>query len=195
MNGLLLSVLLSSSYPVPEPPIVSREAWGAKPRLAGAKSHVIKKITIHHTGVKSAPARSLEDKLRGLQTFSQRVDKLASGKEKPAWPDIPYHYYISYDGRIGEGREWFFAGDTNTEYDPTGHLLIVVEGEFGVEQPSEAELKSLRELTIWCAFKWRVPSTAIEGHDDHSKETSCPGANLKPELPKLRALVKEKLGQ
>jgi len=175
------------------PPIVLRADWGAKPQLPGAKSHEITTVTIHHTGVKSQPARSLEDKLRGLQAFSQREDKLASGKSKPAWPDIPYHYYISIDGRVGEGRDWRYAGDTNTEYDPTGHLLIVVEGEFGSEQPTRAQLRSLEAMTIWACHRWSVPSWTIAGHQDHSQQTTCPGAALAAHLPVLRSLVRLRL--
>lgn len=191
---LLASLLLFATGPA-EPTIVAREAWGAQPRLAGAKPHTIELITIHHTGVKSNPARSLEDKLRGLQTFSQRIDKLADGRTKPAWPDIPYHYYISIDGRIGQGREVWFAGDTNTEYDPTGHLLIVVEGNFEEEQPAEVQLKSLNALTVYQAWKWRIPSTGIESHKDHSAQTSCPGKNLYPYIATLRAHVQQELGR
>lgn len=196
MVTLALVAAISFGAPSPvEPAIVSREQWGAKAHLPGAKPHIIKQLTIHHTGVKSNPARSLEDKLRGLQAFSQREDKLENGKTKPAWPDIPYHYYISIDGRIGEGREWFFAGDTNTEYDPSGHLLIVVEGEFGQEQPSKAELESLTALTTYCCWKFRLTSEQIASHKDYSKETDCPGESLYALLPALRAHVKLALGK
>lgn len=187
-------LLLALTHPV-EPPIVSREAWGAKPRLAGAQPHVIREITIHHTGVATNPSRSLEDKLRGLQAFSQRVDKLADGRTKPAWVDIPYHYYIAHDGRIGEAREVWFAGDTNTEYDPTGHLLIVVEGNFETEVPTAAQIASMNSLTVYQAWKWRVPSSKIESHKDHSAQTSCPGKALYALMPALRERVASELGR
>lgn len=174
---------------MPMPTIVSRSQWGAKTVGPGAKRHTIRFLTIHHTGVKSNPARSLEDKLRGLQAFSQRVDKLASGKVKPAWPDIPYHYYISIDGRIGAGREPIYAGDTNTEYDPSGHLLIVVEGEFDQEQPTPAQLRSLRAMTLWACDRWSLTSDLIAGHKDFSRQTSCPGKALDAYLPRLRQYV------
>jgi hypothetical protein len=192
ISAILCTAVLASP---PMPSIVTRTEWKASPRLAGAKPHVIRYVTIHHTGVKSNPARSLEEKLRGLQLFSQREDKLASGQTKPAWPDVPYHYYISIDGRIGEGREWFFTGDTNTEYDPTGHLLIVVEGEFGVEKPTDAQMKSLKDLTIWSCWKWRVPSDRIATHKDYSQQTACPGAALYEKMPQLVQDVRAALGR
>ncbi len=192
----MLACLIASCLPrlMQMPPdIVTRSDWGAKPRLAGAMPHEISTVTIHHTGVMSQPARSLEDKLRGLQAFSQRVDKLSSGKEKPAWPDIPYHFYISIDGRIGEGREWQFAGDTNTEYNPAGHLLIVVEGEFDQEVPTKPQLRSLDRLTVWACKNWNVPSRRIAGHKDHSRQTSCPGKALDAYLPVLRTFVRNRI--
>lgn len=189
---MLVSILLSAiqSEMPPAPAIVTREEWGSKPRLPGAKRHKITRITIHHTGVAINRARSLEDKLRGLQTFSQRVDKLADGRTKPAWPDIPYHYYISVDGRIGEGRRWRYVGDTNTEYDPTGHLLIVVEGNFETEKPTPEQLSSLEKLTLWSSWNWRVPASMLGCHGDFAK-TDCPGTALREFMPSLTELLKK----
>lgn len=194
---MVIALLVGSTLPPPttmsvvprKPAVVVRSEWGALPVGPGAKPHEIRLITIHHGGVAANPTRPLEDKLRGLQAFSQREDKLASGKTKPAWPDIPYHYYIAIDGRIGEGRPTEYAGDTNTEYDPTGHLLIMVEGNFEEELPTKEALVSLKNLTLWCAWNWKVPSVLIQGHRDYSRQTSCPGKNLESELPRLRALV------
>lgn len=166
------------------PKIVTREEWGAKLHRPGAKVHHIDRITIHHTGVAQSPARSLEDKLRGLQAFSQREDKLADGRTKPAWPDIPYHYYISVDGRIGEGRRYRYVGDTNTTYDPTGHLLIVVEGNFETELPKPEQIASLEKLVNWALWNWRLERKTIFGHGDFAS-TDCPGKNL---VPFVRAL-------
>lgn len=171
------------------PPIVSRADWGAKPVGPKAVGHSIRRITIHHTGVKQNPARTLEDKLRGLQSWSQREDKLASGKTKPAWPDIPYHYYIAVDGRIGEGREWQYVGDTNTEYNPAGHLLIVVEGDFTQEKLLAVQWDSLRQLTLWCASEFRVPPHRIEAHLDFA-QTTCPGPELYSRMGDLRNAVR-----
>ncbi len=159
------------------PVIVWREDWGAKPVLPFAVAHDIKRITIHHGGVPSNPKRTLEEKLIGLQLFSQREDKLANGKTKPAWPDIPYHYYIAIDGRIGEGRPYQYKGDTNTEYDPAGHLLIMVEGDFEQELPTEAELISLDKMLRWTMRRWHIGKELVKTHRDFA-DTSCPGKNL-----------------
>ena len=171
------------------PSIVSRKDWKAKPPVGKGKEHNIVFITIHHTATTQKPDVTLEKKMQNLQAFSQRDDKLASGKFKPAWFDVPYHYYIAVDGRIAEGRELKYVGDTNTEYDPTGHALVVVEGSFNTEEPTKAQIDSLKKMTAWLANKYKVPSAAIKGHDDYAK-TGCPGQKLKELLPNLRSLVR-----
>ena len=82
--------------------------------------HAPNRLTIHHTATVQNPARTIEEKMFGLQAFSQRDDSLAGGKKKPAWADVPYHYYVAVDGAVAEGREWRYVGDTNTEYNPAG---------------------------------------------------------------------------
>jgi hypothetical protein len=133
---------------------------------------------------------SIEKKMQNLQNFSQSESRLASGKLKPVWFDVPYHFYIAFDGKIAEGREIKFVGDTNTEYDPTGHALIVLEGNFETEQPSNNQQKALEELVAWSAFKYQVPTADIKAHNDFA-QTACPGKNLKILLPDLRERVGE----
>lgn len=180
--------LRSGPGPVPEPDILPRAAWGAKDPVLPMKPHTIDHITIHHTGEPSHPERTIEEKLRALQKFSQERSPLEGGRIKEPWPDVPYHYYIDRAGRIAEARPAGYAGDTNTSYDPTGHLLIVVEGNFENEQPTPEQLRSLRRMVRWAAWKWHVPASAIGKHNDYA-QTACPGKNLMPELPRLRRMV------
>ena len=128
--------------------------------------------------------------MQNLQSFSQSEGRLASGKSKPAWFDVPYHYYIAADGIIAEGREIKFVGDTNTEYDPTGHALIVLEGNFETEEPSSKQKESLEKLAAWLASKWKVRASEIKAHNDYAA-TACPGVNLKKLLPELRQKIGE----
>lgn len=172
------------------PEIVSRKKWKAKDPVGKAKDHTIRTITIHHTATLQNQKLTIEKKMQNLQSFSQNAGRLASGKTKPAWFDIPYHYYIDFEGTIAEGREIKYVGDTNTEYDPTGHALIVLEGNFETEEPSAKQKESLEKLTAWLAMKWKVPASEIKAHNDYAK-TACPGANLKKLLPALREKVGE----
>jgi len=167
------------------PSIISRQDWKAKKPVGTVKEHSIRYITIHHTATPQKKTTAIEKKMQNLQNFSQSSSRLASGKLKPVWFDVPYHYYIAVDGKIAEGRELKFVGDTNTDYDPTGHALVVVEGNFETEQPSDEQLKSLRELTAWLSVIHKVPASEIKAHNDYTS-TACPGKKLKMLLPEVR---------
>ena len=182
----------SAPWPLPSGEgwrVVPRAEWGALPAdTSMLVMHTPSRITIHHTGSRQQPDRPFVEKLRGLQQFSQNPGRLASGGTKPAWADIPYHFYIDAAGRIAEARDARYAGDTNTTYDTRGHLLIVLEGSFGTEQPSAAQLQSLENLVLWLARRWNIGAHAIQAHRDFAA-TACPGDNLDARLPELRALV------
>ncbi|MBK6725453.1 MAG: N-acetylmuramoyl-L-alanine amidase [Acidobacteria bacterium] len=110
----------------PLPMIISRADWKAQKAIGEGRPHSIRYITIHHTGELQKPGRTIEAKMQSLQNFSQSVSKLASGKTKPAWFDVPYHFYIATDGKIAEGRELGFAEiQTPTMIRPATPLLAL----------------------------------------------------------------------
>ena len=179
-----------SNAVVSSPTIVSRQEWKAKEPQGKVKEHTIRYITIHHTASPQKDGTPIEKKMQSLQNFSQSESRLASGKMKPAWFDVPYHYYIAVDGKIAEGRDIKFVGDTNTDFDPGGHALVVLEGNFETEQPSSEQQKSLQALIAWLSAKYKVPTSEIKAHNDYAS-TACPGENLKKLLPTLREKVDE----
>lgn len=187
-----LLVVLSGCHragPVPEGVrYVSRAEWGAAAPLRPMQMHRIDRITIHHTGSPQAPGRTIEDKLRGLQRFSQAGAALEDGRRRAASADIPYHLYVGTDGSVGEGREIRFAGESNTPYDPAGHLLVVVEGNFENEPLTEAQRRTLDRMIPALARRYHVPADRIAGHKDYA-ETLCPGKALYTDLPRLRSLA------
>ncbi len=170
---------------VDAPQIITRDMWGAEAPVKAMKRQTVSRITIHHTGTAQKRSLTIEKKMRYLQEFSQHESRMDSGKMKPVWADIPYHYYISVDGRIAEGRNIDFAGDTNTEYDPSGHALVVVEGNFETEEPTAEQIKSLQAMVSWLRQKYSVTPDAIKGHCDYAA-TDCPGKNLYSMLPNFR---------
>ncbi|HEX6251919.1 MAG TPA: peptidoglycan recognition family protein [Gemmatimonadaceae bacterium] len=167
---------------------LTRADWGAQPPVLPMRPHTPVRLTIHHTGVVQNPQRSLADKLRALQQFSQRDDSLADGRRKPAWADVPYHYYVAVDGSVGEARDSRYAGDSNTPYDPAGHLLVVVEGNFERDTLSAAQRRTIERLVPVLARRFGIPGDSLASHRDYAS-TSCPGANLYAELPRLRSLI------
>lgn len=166
----------------------SRAQWGALAPASALVEHTPDRITIHHTATPQAPDRPLADKMRALQRFSQGGGQLASGQPKVPWADVPYHFYIAVNGEIAEGRELRYVGDSNTPYDPTGHLLIVLEGNFEHEDPPAVQLAALRQLVQRAAERWHIAPERIGGHRDHAS-TRCPGERLYQEIPRLRTMV------
>ncbi len=151
------------------PPIVQVDAWGGSPSTGPQPSHRISRITLHHQGEIASPGVDAPAYLRRLQQWS-RLTK--------AWADIPYHYVIAPDGVIYAARPLAEPGDTNTEYQPSGHALVMLMGNFEVQQPSPAQLATTAELMAWIAQSQGLSAAEIATHKDFSKQTVCPGKNL-----------------
>ncbi len=154
-------------------PLISKAQWGGRPVPDSVDTapylQEIKYITIHHGGVFFADSADPVAYPKHLQTFS-------TGEKK--WMDIPYHFLIDPDGRIYEARPLKYAGDTNTEYDPHGHALICVIGNFEVQQVNERQLKALVDLTLALMKDYHVPAERVATHRDYSRKTVCPGKDL-----------------
>jgi hypothetical protein len=149
--------------------IYARTDWHSLPITTGYKKHTIKKITVHHGGVEHKSDRRTDHYLRSLQFWSRR--------DRP-WPDIPYHFIIDLEGKIWEGRPLQFSGDTNTEYDLTGHALIVLVGNYEVQEVSQKQLDSTINLMVSLCQEYKLNPDEIAGHKDYSNNTDCPGKNL-----------------
>jgi N-acetylmuramoyl-L-alanine amidase len=183
--ALALCVLCATPAVAAEKPtMLSRNAWQAKPpSLAMTKQKPVA-ILLHHTGSPMKIKTTLATQMRGLQRFSQAQEKLADGRTKPAWPDVPYHFYIAANGNIAEGRDINAVGDTNTGYDPKGFIQVVVEGNFEIETPKPSQLASLRLLLEWLKQSYDINNSAITAHKQEA-QTACPGKNLSAVLGEL----------
>jgi N-acetylmuramoyl-L-alanine amidase len=191
-NKLAFAVFLlvcSTAIAAEKPAMLSREAWQAKPPSVPMTSQRPVAILVHHTGSPMKPKAALFAKMRGLQRFSQAKEKLSDGRMKPAWPDVPYHFYIANDGKIAEGRSITSVGDTNTGYDPAGFIQVVVEGNFETEQPTAAQLQSLGSLLSWLKQTYNIKPASILGHKNKA-QTACPGKNLSSKLPDIIAALR-----
>jgi hypothetical protein len=146
-------------------------------------------IIVHHTAVRQNTRAPFPVKLRNLQSYSQHVAEFAPGQRKPAWPDLPYHFYIDASGTIAEGRDVRFAGSTNTNYNPAGYVQVVLEGNFEIEQPTAKQIEALKQVLRWQSLAHGVPVDKISIHRQHAS-TICPGKNLAAAMPGLLAALK-----
>ena len=157
---------------VPESIRHSTEAGGPANRLR--VRHTLTHVTLHHSG-SAEPLRPEDDvveKLRNLQTW---------GESDRGWWDVPYHFLIGLDGTIYEGRSYDYMGETNTRYDPRGHLLISVMGNYNLQEPTPEQLSAIEDLMAWSAARFGIPLDRIQGHSDLAP-TACPGDNLRKYL-------------
>ncbi|MEO3761599.1 peptidoglycan recognition family protein [Mycobacterium sp. B14F4] len=167
----------SFSQPPAAPPAVTpasrvvlcRDAWGANPPYAGGIPHDPVRMTIHHTAVHLGDNSNSPARLRQHQHYHQ---------DTQGWIDIAYHLSVDRDGNIYELRRPELVGDTATNYDPTGHFLVVCEGNFDDEDVTEQQLNGAAIAFAWAAQLFDIPTDTLAGHRDVSPDTSCPGANL-----------------
>jgi N-acetyl-anhydromuramyl-L-alanine amidase AmpD len=165
----LFSFILFNCSSTKEININPRSTWNAaEPRPF--KQHVPERITIHHEGTKFEKSDDAAKHIKNVQTWGMGKDR--------NWIDIPYHFLIASNGNIYEGRNIFTVGETATEYDPTGHLLITCLGNFEEQDVSEEQLESLIRLIAYCCNQYQISPETIASHKDYSDQTVCPGKNL-----------------
>lgn len=148
--------------------IERRADWGWKALTDTLPQQQIKRITIHHGGVEFKKGADVLAHIRQLQDWS---------RDEKHWIDIPYHFMIDLQGKIYEARPINYPGDTNTDYDPRGHALIEVMGNYEVQTIKPVQLDALVNLSAFLAKTFAVDTTNIRGHKDYA-ETLCPGKDL-----------------
>jgi len=152
--------------------ILPRSSWQAAPARP-YKQHTPLRITVHHEGGKIlSDTASGATRLKNIQTWCMGPDR--------KWTDIPYHYLIAPDGTVYEGRNPLTVGETNTEYDPTGHLLICFLGNYEQQAFTPHLQDVLTRLIAQLCIQYHVSPETISTHRDHSKMTTCPGKNIYP---------------
>lgn len=154
---------------LPAVSIIPRAEWKAAEPKPFAR-HLPVRITVHHEGTKLLPADDAVRKIKGIQTWGMGPDR--------KWADVPYHYFIAPDGKIYEGRDVYTVGETNTEYNPSGHLLICCLGNYEEQEVPAEQLNSLIKMIAWSSKTYKIPVETLSTHRDNSKQTTCPGKNL-----------------
>ena len=184
-NGLLALVVslcgcANLKQALPAPAIIAVPMWGgsaiAPETLAQTAPQRIKYITLHHQGETWPKPSSAEVDGADVAAYLRRLQSWSRLSKR--WLDIPYHYVVAPDGRIYAARPVFVAGDTNTEYQPRGHALVMLLGNFEDVEPSAAALHSTVELMAWLAQENGLGAEAIAAHRDFSAQTVCPGEHL-----------------
>jgi hypothetical protein len=144
--------------------MLCREAWKAAAPTRQLPPHTITHLTVHHTGVALSDNREAPVRVKGHQAYHQRN----------GFTDIAYHLVIDAGGNVYEGRAFDQPGETFTEYDPRGHLLVTLEGNFNEQGLPDAQLRSLVDALAWGLREFGLTADRIAAHRDLAS-TSCPG--------------------
>ncbi|MEY3019062.1 MAG: hypothetical protein RLZZ272_46 [Actinomycetota bacterium] len=160
---------------LPAVAVLCREATGLVAPRDGGRDHRIETLTLHHSAVRHDRVSEGPRRMRGHQRHHQGQ----------GWIDVAYHYGVDLGGNVYELRDVGLAGDTFTDYDPSGHFLVVCEGDYDQQRPTDAMLAAVAGLFAHAAVRYGVPTSTIAGHRDHAS-TRCPGRALVEALPSLR---------
>jgi hypothetical protein len=136
--------------------------------------HVPVRLTLHHTAVSQTSPAQGPSRARQHQRYHQSL----------GWPDLAYHFLVDRTGLAYAGRDVRFRGDTGTEYDPTGHFLVCMEGDFDAQEPTPAQLDTTAALFAWAVDRFGIEPETLAGHGAYA-DTSCPGASVLPLIPGL----------
>ena len=80
------------------------------------------------------------------------------------WGDLAYHFIVGVDGTVYEARDTRYEGATGTNYDPNGHFLMALEGNFDIDSAAQKRLDSLVTVLVWAATEFNVSPSTIAGH-------------------------------
>lgn len=156
----------------------------SRPITDRLKKHTvpINKITVHYTATKKNPNLPIERKLKSQFVFA--ATGLTDFK-KALWGDIAYNYYIDMEGRAAEGRSPEYIPDTNTKYNPDGHITVVVEGD-PTDDISAQQKDKLFKMVKALQDKYNIPPAGVNVHD-HYATTSCPGPAVGAAMQEYRS--------
>lgn len=161
--------------------LLCREAWQARPARSGTTRHQLDRLTLHHTAVVA------EDDTQGpshLRLYQDRhMDQLG-------WADIAYHVAIDRAGYAYELRDWRRVGATGTDYDPAGHFLLVLDGNFQEQEPDPRQLDTAAHVLAWGADRFDVGLDTLVGHRELAV-TACPGDALQRRIGALHQRGRE----
>ncbi|HYE06892.1 MAG TPA: N-acetylmuramoyl-L-alanine amidase [Planctomycetota bacterium] len=153
-----------------------RSAWAAQTVDLGNVDPMgpLSRITVHHS---ADDIDMVDDPVETLRRI-EKQHKLGQGKNEP-FACIGYHYLISADGAVWEGRPLQYQGAHATGDNNKGNIGICLLGNFDRGRPSPTQQKALLAVLDRLCQQHRIARGKVVGHN-HFKTTNCPGKHLDP---------------
>lgn len=165
--------------------VLPRSAWNARPPRCSS-GHTPRRITLHHTEQPNVTELSAPALIRSVQGYHQNTR---------GWCDIGYHFLISRDGQIWQGRPIDRLGAHAGHGNNTGNVGIALIGNFVSEAPTSAQQNAVAALVRGIALEHGIPLDRDHffGHRE-MRSTECPGDVAFGMLEDLLAMAAGDLG-
>ena len=137
-------------------------------------------LIIIHCSASDNPDQDSVDAIRHLHTANQKT-AIKWGKYDTTgngWADIGYHYVITKDGKIHQGRPIRKAGAHCKGFNKASiGICLTGENEFKKEQ-----FNALRELVDELILEFGLSIMDVIGHRDLNKGKTCPNFDVQQAL-------------
>ena len=99
--------------------------------------------------------------------------------EERKWSDIGYHYVITSDGDVQEGRPMYKAGAHVAGHNHDSIGICWVGGYKGVDNRTDAQKLAMRELVMRLIVEFDIEPNNVLGHCDFEGVTkTCPNFDV-----------------
>lgn len=168
--------------------IIPRSAWGARPRRCSSRDSAKVRMAIHHSVTARSSGGRYEPVLRQIQSFHM---------DGRGYCDVAYHFLVTADGRVWEGRDVDTRGGHSYNYN-SGNIGVVFVGCFdssstcnglGGRTAPEAMMAGAARAIHALSNRHGIPidGNRIKGHGQQPyQSTACPGDALRGRLEELR---------
>lgn len=160
--------------------VISRKVWADQPPIMDRIDPMgsVNRITIHHEGWNPVNFTDVETTAERLELIRRsHINRLKSG-------DIGYHFVVDRAGRVWQAREARYQGAhvrSNNEH----NIGVMCLGNFDVQSPTPAQLKSLLAVVKSLQRFYKVPASKVKTHREINP-TDCPGTTLQAFIVKSR---------
>ncbi|NJP07864.1 MAG: zinc-ribbon domain-containing protein [Chloroflexaceae bacterium] len=158
---------------VNRPPIQGRSSWGAVEPISAMTSQTPDRIMLSHEAESCCDGVDPRDRIYSIQQAHMNRNN---------WNDISFHYIIAPDGTIYEGRNPGFQVESGFSGPPhyqnvNGMIAIGVLGNYDIQQPTTASLRSIEQLMAWLCQEYDISPQEIHQWRDMTTSSS-PGASM-----------------
>lgn len=115
---------------------------------------------------------------------------------KQGWDELGYHFVIgngtdTRNGAVEVGPRWTkqkhgaHAKTPDNRFNEYG-IGICLVGNFDNGTPSPQQMQTLTNLVASLMQRYRIPASAVIGHQDAGQATACPGTQLERQIVAIR---------